>query len=113
MKTSWLIGFFFLMIGASLISGIIELQYLGGAAGTVGVFEKIFSPGVVSTSTVMGINFGFLTTTMTFLTGLWEAFWFDYAMFIGAYVIVRYLFIAVNLGIIVSLVLALRGTASS
>jgi hypothetical protein len=96
------------MIIASLISGIIELQYLGGNADVVAVFEQIFNPGAVSSGTVLGINVGFISTSIAFITGLWKAFWFDYAMFTGAYGIIRIFFIAINLGVIVSLAMDLR-----
>ncbi len=111
MHTNWLIGTFFLMIIASLISGIIELQYLGGNADVVAVFEQIFNPGAVSSGTVMGINIGFISTSIAFITGLWRAFWFDYAFFTGAYGIIRIFFIAINLGVIVSLAMDLRRTS--
>lgn len=111
MHTNWLIGIFFLMIIASLISGVIEMQYLGGSADVVAVFEQIFNPGAVSSGTVLGIDVGFITTSINFITGLWRAFWFDYAMFTGAYSIVRIFFIAINLGVIVSLAMDLRRTS--
>jgi hypothetical protein len=111
MHTNWLIGTFFLMIIASLISGIIELQYLGGNADVVAVFEQIFNPGAVSSGTVLGINIGFISTSIAFITGLWRAFWFDYAFFTGAYGIIRIFFIAINLGVIVSLAMDLRRTS--
>ena len=72
MHTNWLIGIFFLMIIASLISGIIEMQYLGGSADVVAVFEQIFNPGAVSSGTVLGINIGFISTSIAFITGYGE-----------------------------------------
>lgn len=92
MKTSWLIGILMLVIGASLLSGIIEMQYLGGAASTQGVLEKMF--------------------TLSW-SGFKDAFWFDYAMFTGAWQIVRWLFVAVNVSVLVSLGLTLGGMSAA
>lgn len=102
------------MIGASLLSGIIEMQYLGGAADTESVFERLLAPAMAtSTTNIFTLGYSVVATSPIWIGALWEAFWFDYAMFTGVWQIVRWLFVAVNLGVIVSLVLALRGTSSS
>lgn len=44
---------------------------------------------------------------------VWNMFWFDYAFFQGGWIIMRYLFWSVSIGLIWSMVLAVRGVSSA
>jgi hypothetical protein len=114
LKTSWLIGVLALFIVMSLISGILELQYLSGTADQEGIFERLFAPPVVTSGNVIGIVWSGITTTWDSLTAFWDLLWFNYTFFTGAYGIVRWIvFFPISIALILTLSLAaIRGVGS-
>jgi len=66
MKTSWFIGVLMLFIVLSLISGVIEMQYLSGSLDQVSIFERLFASPSLS---------------WDMLFAFWDALMFDYAFF--------------------------------
>ena len=114
MKMSWLIGITSLFIVLSLISGVIEGVYLGGAEDTQTVLESLFSPATPSTTTLLGIDVTALAATWNWFTALFGLLFFDYAFFDGEWQIIRWIiFIPVGLATVISIVLALvRGVSS-
>jgi len=113
MKTSWLIGIFTLFIVLSLISGIIELAYLGGSENHSNVFSTIFATKIDTSTSIWGTLWSSLVFTKDLIVAVWSAFWFDYAFFTGQYQIFRWaFFLPVSIGLIVSLIFAARGTSS-
>ena len=69
----------------------------------------------ISTSTNVWDTIGStFTLAGDFIAAIWAALWFDYAFFTGQYQIIRWaLFVPVSIGLIVSIVMAIRGTSSA
>jgi len=112
MKTYWLIGFIVLFILLSIISGIVEMTYIGEAEASR--IQLLLQPELPeSTIPIIGTAVAWVNLAWDWLKNLWHMFWFDYAFFTGGYIIIRYFFIAISVGIIFSIILALRGTSNS
>jgi hypothetical protein len=103
MRTSWIIGVVILFIMLSLVCGLVENVYMGSSESTSpdARIQMLLSPNFSSISFI------------DYVLNLWAMLWFDYAMFTGGYSIVRYLFMAVSAGMILSFFLAIRGVGSS
>lgn len=113
MKTSWIIGLFTLFIVLSLISGIIELAYLGGSESHSNVFSTLFTAEIDTSTSIWGTIWSSLILTKDIILAIWSALWFDYAFFEGQYQIIRWaLLLPVSVGLIFSVLLAARGTPS-
>lgn len=111
MKTSWFIGLFMLFGVLTLINGIIEMSTL--SEGEVGVLQALMSPPTVNFSNPIGAITGIMSIAWDYLSNLWDIFWFNYAQFQGQYLLIKYIFfIPISLGMIVSLVMMLRGVGS-
>jgi hypothetical protein len=99
MKTSWFIGLLMLFMLMSLVSGIIELQYLGGSQDSEAIMERLFSSPALS---------------WDILFALWDALWFNYAFFTGAWQIVRWvLFMPISAAIAINLMILLINALSN
>lgn len=114
MKPGWLIGIGMLFISLSVVSGILEQQYLG--RDDAGLLYRLLN-------SYSEINFGNpLVAIGSMVTGSWQAigalwgmFWFSYAFFEGTWQIVRFaVFLPISVALAVSLVLAgVRGVSSA
>lgn len=99
MKTSWFIGILTLFVLMSLVSGIIEMQYLGGQENSEAIFERLFSSPALS---------------WDILFAAWDALWFNYAFFTGAWQIVRWvLFMPIGAATAINLMLILVSALSN
>lgn len=103
MKTSLLIGLVFLFIVLTILSGIVEGTYLGGTETTR--LEKLFQPDFPAVSNFVEGVAAFLQVSWEYIANLWCIFWFQYAFFVGAWVIVQFLFMCVPAGIIATVIL--------
>ena len=61
----------------------------------------------------IGASTSYFTVAWDKIQVLWDMFWWDYAFFTGAWIFLRFFFIAVSVGIILSLVWSLIGRSSS
>jgi len=95
----------------TMLSGIIEMQYLGGKAG---VLQNIMDAAKVTTiNNPITAPFTFLSVGWNMIKALWEAFWWQYSFFQGYWVIVKYaIFWPISVGLIFAIVMALRGVSS-
>ena len=91
----WFLVLFSLMLLLTFINGIIEEVYLGGIESTFG--------------TLIGTDMGISDR----MGALWSALWFDYAMFTGEWLIVRYLFMCISAAVIISIVISIVSNISS
>lgn len=106
MRMGLVIGLMTLFIGLSLINGIMEMEYLSGG-GIESVFYRLTHYDWNSIADII-VNVG------QFFNAFVDVITFDYAMFTGAWDIVRYvLFLPLSIGFVVAIVLALRGVGSS
>ena len=112
MSIKWIIGLMTAFIILSLLSGIIEMQYLG--TSDAGILNSIITaPEVVSFNNPLTAVYTFASFAWNMTKALWAAFWWDYAFFQGYWVIFKYaIFWPISVGIIVAIVLAIRGVSS-
>ena len=111
MKTSWVIGIVFLFVLLSVISGLTESSYTGD--GVTSRIERLMSPDFPETTGFIGTVIGAFGFGWDYISNLWSMLWFDYAQFVGGWSILRYLFMAVSVGMIFSIIMAIRGVGSS
>lgn len=111
MKTSWLIGLVMLFVILTVITGVMEMSYLGGAEASR--LQRLMQPDVPAYTNPLGAITAYVTATWDYIQNLWGIFWFDYPFFQGSWAILRYIFMAVSIGVIVSLVAVIRGVGSA
>ena len=87
MKPGWLIGILMLYVGLQAIMGVCEMSYSNEMPATFGAFL------VGGSWTASSIN--------DMLNGMWSAFIFDYPFFVGTWVMLRYVFLAVSAGVVI------------
>jgi len=107
MSIRWVITLVSLWLGLSLVSGIMEQTYLGSSHA--GLLLTLLEPNIPATSNFLEGTLAYVTVGRDWLLTLWQMFWFDYAMFEGAWVIVRMFFIAISLGMVFGLIQFIRG----
>ena len=110
MKTSWLIGMVMLFVICTITSGIQEGTYFGGGAKTL--FDTASSFKTLDISSPLTSTFGVIIKVWNMMRGLWQIITWDFSMFTGVWAIIRWTLFGISIGIIVSLLLALRGTSS-
>jgi len=98
----WLIAIATLFVGMSLICGVIEGNYLGGAS-------------MFRLQVLMSLPFPLgETLPIPWVRNLWGLLWFDYAYFQGGWAIFKYaLFWPISLGLVASYGLVLVEAAIS
>ena len=116
-RNKWTIFIMILFIGGSLISGMLEVVYLGDTEASVlgGLWG-----GLETGQSESGIT-GFVSKAIGVISWgaalpgvLWSMVTFDYAMFEGTYQIVRYFFWAIGLAWLLSTATAfIRGVSSA
>jgi len=112
MKTSWLIGLASLMVILTVVSGIIEQTYLGTEqTGTLWGILASFK-AIEFSYNIFAVVGDIIVAVGTLVQGIWKMLTFDYAFFTGVWAIFRWLFVAIGVGVAVSLALAIRGTSS-
>ena len=110
MRTSWLMAFSILAFCGMLISVTLEGLYIG--TDETHVFWKIMNPDFASyTNPLLAVG-GFFIWAFGFVQALWIIFFWDYSFLEGPFEILRMFGWAISLAMVVSLVLALRGTGS-
>jgi hypothetical protein len=117
-RSSLLIGLAILWLIGSLISLTLENSYLGQEAqydaggnqvGTVSTLDKLMSPQFSdATNPISAVIEGF-QVVWSYLSVIWNMLWWNYAMFVGVWVIFKYIGWCISLGVVISLILAIRG----
>ena len=112
MSIKWIIGLMTAFVILTILSGIIEMQYLG--TSDAGILHNIITaPKITTFNDPISIVVTLATATLNIAKALWQAFWWDYAFFQGYWVIIKYaLFWPISIGIIVAFLLAIRGVSS-
>lgn len=111
MRTAWIIGMAMLYVVLSVISGIDEGTYFGGT-GVETIWMGFTSFKVIDWSNIGTGVWGILLAMKELLIGFLEILTWKFSFFSGAWSIIRFILAAISLGIMTSLILALRGTAS-
>ena len=112
MSIKWIIGLMTAFVFLSLLSGVMEMQYLG--TSDAGILHNIITaPQVTSFNNPLTAPIAFASAAWNIAKALWAAFWWDYAFFQGYWVIFKYaIFWPISIGIIIAFVLAIRGVPS-
>ena len=111
MRTSWLAGFGLLALCGMIISATIEGAYIG--TDSTNVFYQAMNPSFGSFTNPLTAVGGFFIMAWVYVQAIWAIFWWDYAFLEGSWEILRYFGWAVSISMVVSLVLAVRGTGSA
>lgn len=111
MRTSWLIGMLMLFTILTIVSGIIEQTYLGAdEAGTIwGAMSSFQAIEFTNPLTAVG---GLIIAATDLTQALFKAFIFNYSFLTGIWFVFRILGCCISAGIVVSLILAIRGVSS-
>lgn len=121
MRIFMLVGLAMLWLIGTLISLTLEGSYIGQEAqyddlgnriGTVSTLDKLMTPEFSEMTNPVSFVVGVFNVVWDYLGVLWNMLWWDYAMFTGVWSIFKYFGWCISLGVIVSLVLAIRGTSS-
>jgi hypothetical protein len=95
-----------------LVNGVCEMSFATGDTETIfnGVIEQVEI--VSESSNVLSGAWNVVVLGSQVFVLFFRMLWFDYAFLTGDWIFLRFLFMAISLGIIVGLFLALRGTSS-
>lgn len=121
MRMTWVVGFALLWLIGSLISLTLEGTYIGqetqfdsggNPVGTVSTLDKLMRPEFSEMTNPISFVVGVFNIVWSYLGAIWNMLWWNYAMFTGVWSFFKYIGWALDLSIVVSLVLAIRGTPS-
>ena len=113
MRPGWLIGIAIAFILLHLVNGVCEMSFATGETETIfnGLIEQV---DVVSeSSNVLSGTWNVIVLGWEVLVLIWNMFWFDYAFLTGDWIFLRFIYMAISLGVIFSIFLAMKGTSSS
>ena len=111
MRTSWVAGFIFLHVLGTIISLTIENQYVG--TGLIDTFYVLLRPDFAQFTNPLTAIGGFFIFLWEWVQALWQVFWWDYSFFEGTWEILKYFGWCISIALIVSILMAIRGTGSS
>jgi len=111
MRTAWIVGMAMLYVILSIVSGIDEGTYFG-ATGVETIWMGFTSLQVIEFTNVAAGVWGVLVALKDLCVGLFEILTWKFSFFTGAFIVFRFILGAISLGIMTSLILALRGTSS-
>ncbi len=109
MHPKWIIALAILFLAGTLISGILEQEYLGSSEA--GMFHDLLT----KYKEVHLWNFlSIISVVWSYIVLIWRLFWWDYSFWYGSWEIIRFFCWTISIGIIVSLILSVtRGTSSA
>lgn len=122
MRAGWLVGLAILWIIGTLISVTLEATYIGQelqytetgeVVGTVSTLDKLMNPEFDEFTNPLTFVVGVFNIVWDYIGVLWNMLWWNYVFFTGVWSIFKYIGWCISLGLIMSLVLAIRGTSSS
>lgn len=111
MRTAWIIGMAMLYVILSVVSGIDEGTWFGGT-GVETLWSGFTTLQVVDFTNPITVVGGVLVALKDLMVGLFEILTWKFSFFVGPFMIFRFILSSISLGIMVSLLLALRGTSS-
>ena len=111
MRTAWVIGLAMAYVILTIISGIDEGTYFGGT-GVSTIWSGFTVLKVVDFTNPLTAVFGVLVALKDLLVGMFEIMTWKFSFFTGPFIIFRFLLGSISLGVMVSMILALRGTSS-
>lgn len=112
MKPGWIIGLVTAFLLLHLVNGVCEMCFVTGDTETIfnGVIEHVSI--VTESSNILSTAWAVIMLGWEVLVLLWNMFWFDYAFLMGDWIFLRFIFMAISIGILISLFFAMRGTSS-
>lgn len=111
MAVKWLLGMAMLYVILIIVSGIGEGTYLG-TSGVATIWEAMTAFRAVDVTNPLTAISGVLILVWQLLVGIFEMLTWKFSFFVGIWAIFRWLLCAISLGIIVSLILTIRGVSS-
>jgi len=111
MATKWLIGLVMVYLVLTVVSGIAEGTYIGGT-GVSTIWSAMESFQTIDIANPLTMVYGVVIAIKDMLIGLFEIFTWKFSFFVGVWGIFRWLLISISVGMVVSLLLALRGVGS-
>jgi len=111
MATKWLVGFAMLFLIATIMSQIIEYGYADEETATT-LWSAMTSFEAVSFSNPITAVWNIMIGIWDIIKALFNMFVWNYSFFTGELIIFRYFLWSISLGVVISLLLAIRGTSS-
>ena len=121
MRITLLIGLAILWLIGTMLSLTLEGSYIGQEAqydesgnivGTVSTLDRLMSPDFSEMTNPVTFAIGVFNIVWDYIGILWNMLWWNYVMFTGVWSVFKYFGWCISLGVVVSLVLAIRGTPS-
>ena len=129
MRVFLVIGLAILWLIGSMISLTLENAYLGSevqytthvvngisvqeTSSVKSTLDVLMAPEFANITNPVTFVVGVFNVVWTYIKAIWNMLWWNYAMFTGVWSIFKYVGWCISLGVVVSLVLAIRGTGSS
>ncbi|GAH55757.1 unnamed protein product [marine sediment metagenome] len=134
MRMTWIVGLAMLFFIGTGISMTLENEYIGSEGvqyedkygnpcdiddpgakpvGVISTFYTLVKPDFAQFTNPLQAIGGFFVLAWNWIVALWKVFWWDYAFFTGTWAILKYLGWAISLGVIVALIMAIRGVGST
>ena len=116
-RSSFLFGLAILWLVGTLISLTLEGTYigqetqydsLGNQVGTVSTLDKLMSPEFNQMTNPITFVVGVFNIIWDYIGVIWNMLWWNYAMFVGVWSIFKYIGWCISLGVVISLVLAIK-----
>lgn len=111
MSTKWLIGLAMIYLIATITSQIIEYGYAGTAVSTTFWSAMTSFEGIEFSNPITAV-YTIIVGFVNIVKALFNMLLWNYSFLTGELVIIRYFLWSISLGMIVSLLLAVRGTSS-
>lgn len=101
-----------IFIVCSLLAGVLEMAYLGQHEVST-LWKAMSAFDSIQMWNPLSWGFGVLVGTWNLVQAVFQMLMWDYAFFDGYWMVARYFFMTISLGVIVALFLSLRGTSSA
>lgn len=109
--TKWTIGLCVAFVLLTLISGVIESTFFSST--DAGIFWGLMNPQVPEITNPVTAAFAVFSVAWSYIWSILRILAFDYAFYQGGFVIFRVIFCCLSIGMILSLILSLRGGSTS
>ena len=101
-----------MFIVCSLLSGVLEMAYLGQHEVST-MWKAMTAFDAVDLGNPLSAASGVVVGMWNLIKAVFQMLMWDFSFFTGYWMLVRYVFMAISLGVIVALFLSLRGTSSA